>query len=359
MIALIQLSLASDQTQLDQRSNIGRQARAFTLVELLVVLAVIGILVALLLPAVQSAREAARRSQCQNNFKQTILAVHNFESTYKTLPMGNAVYAYSTTDLPSNLPPLGSQGFGWSARILPFMEESNVYKLIDKLEDSYAPGSWEASAQLIPAFVCPDDVNESKWVDCCSGKDHGGNPEADWRVTNIAGVADSQRSPVAFAFQQIADGNGLFFNFSKIAMRKITDGTSNTIAIGEVTTGGLGKDGSGVMVTVGYSWVQRNLQTARQGINGVGTVPGGRSSADPLDGDGGNRHEELFDEVGFSSFHPGGCYFGYADGRVEFLSADINQDVLAAYASRNCGEVVSGDQASGGCPPPKGTPPPR
>jgi prepilin-type N-terminal cleavage/methylation domain-containing protein/prepilin-type processing-associated H-X9-DG protein len=359
MIAINQRLGTEKRLRRNQQHNGGGLGRGFTLVELLVVIAIIGILVALLLPAVQSAREAARRAQCQNNFKQTLLAVHNYESTYKSFPMGNAVHAFDTADLPANIPPLGSQGFGWSARSLPFMEETNVYNLIDNMDDSYAPGSWEASGKLISAYVCPDDHNDSKWVDCCTGKDHFGDPEADWRVTNIAGVADSQRSPVAFAFQQIADGNGVFFNFSKIAIRKITDGTSNTAAIGEVTTGGPGKDAAGAVVTVGYSWVQRNLQTARQGINGVGTIPGGRSAADPLDGDGGNRHEELFDEVGFSSFHPGGCHFGYCDGRVEFLSADINQGVLAAYSSRNCGEVVSGDEVSGGCPPPKGTPPPR
>lgn len=333
----------------------------FTLVELLVVIAIIGILVALLLPAVQSARESARRTQCQNNFKQTMLALQNYHSTYNKFPLGNALHVFDTPDLPRDVPPLGYAGFGWSAYILPYMEESNVYNLIDDWGHVYrgSPGSWEATAQLIDPYVCPSDRNDSKWVDCCTGFQHGVDPETDWRVTNIAGVADSRRSPTSMAWQQIADGNGVLFNFSKIAIRHITDGTSQTAMIGEVTTGGEGRDGSGAIVTVGYSWVQRNLQTARQGINGPGTIPGGRSSADPLDGDGGNRHEEMYDEVGFSSFHPGGCHFGYVDGRVEFLSEDVNQPVLAAFSSRNCGETVSGDFAYGDCPPPKGTPPPR
>ena len=340
-----------------------RRSRGFTLVELLVVIAIIGILVALLLPAVQSAREAARRAQCQSNFKQAVLALQNYHSVHNVFPVGSALHLYTTPDLPNDVAPLGHQGFGWGAHILPYLEEMAVYNLIDDWGMYHywggAPGSWEACGQLIPTYLCPSEQSDSKWVDCCTGHDHGEGAESDWRVSNMAGVADGHRSPIAFAFQHIADGNGVLFNFSKVSIRKITDGTSHTVAIGEVTTGGLGRDGAGETVTVGYSWVQRNLQTARQGINGPGTIPGGRSNADPLDGDGGNRHEELFEEVGFSSYHPGGCHFAFADGRVEFLHEDINQSVLAAYSTRNCGEVISGDYATGDCPPRKGTPPPR
>jgi prepilin-type N-terminal cleavage/methylation domain-containing protein/prepilin-type processing-associated H-X9-DG protein len=346
----------------------GRGSRAaFTLVELLVVIAIIGILIALLLPAVQAARESARRTQCQNNFKQALLGVLSFEDAHKKLPPGTELWVVTTPDLPPGIPrpEWGGvsrwDGFGWSAFILPYIEQASVYNMIGNWGSYPSAASWEACGQLIETYVCPSDHNDSKWVDCCTNIDHGGIPEQDWRVANIAGVADSQRSTVAQAYQQIADGNGVFYNFSEVKLREVTDGLSNTAFLAEVTTGGVGKDGAGVEVTIGYGWIQRNIQSARQGINGPGTVPGGRNvQLDPFDGDGGNRHEELFDEVGFSSFHPGGCQFAFGDGRVAFLNQDINQRVLAAYCSRACGEAISENDATGGCPLPGGSvPPPR
>jgi len=91
-----------------------RRSTGFTLVELLVVIAIIGVLVGLLLPAVQSAREAARRMQCQNNLKQLGLAMHNYESTFRAFPMND-----------------GSRGYSPQARILPQMEQGNVQDLLN------------------------------------------------------------------------------------------------------------------------------------------------------------------------------------------------------------------------------------
>ena len=95
---------------------------------------------------------------------------------------------------------------------------------------------------------------------------------------------------------------------------------------------------------MGYTWVNRNLQDMSPGINGPGSIPGGRSdSIDPVDGDGGNRHEELYDEIGFSSFHSGGVFFLFGDGSVHFFSETVNQAVLEAMATRAGGEVISAD----------------
>src|SRR5690606_30841741 len=87
-------------------------------------------------------------------------------------------------------------GFGWSAHILPFVEQTAVHDMIGDWGQYTAAKSWAACGELIDAYVCPSDKNEVKWVDCCTGLDHGGVPEQDWRVSNIAGVADSQRSTV-------------------------------------------------------------------------------------------------------------------------------------------------------------------
>ena len=110
--------LASD--RIHAASVAGSPRRAFTLVELLVVIAIIGVMVGLLLPAVQSAREAARRMSCGNNLKQIGLALHNYEGTHKTLPSG-------TPDCCVN------NGFNWAVMIFPFLELSTVVDSMDKL----------------------------------------------------------------------------------------------------------------------------------------------------------------------------------------------------------------------------------
>lgn len=324
----------------------------FTLVELLVVIAIIGILVALLLPAVQAAREAARRVHCQNNFKQVGLALHNYLSAQRTFPPGAIFSRFSDPKSPGIATKLGLNynGFGWSAFVLPFAEFADVTSMIDNWRDyGHQPGSWQAVGQLVPMYVCPSNASSTTWVECCGGTVmHDGISEQDLRVTAMAGVADSEYALMSTSansyqptYQPTSVGNGILFNLSKIQAKHVTDGMSNTLAVGEVT-GGLGPDGggSGKLVDMGWAWATRNVQSTRLGINPAGSVPGGRNdSLQPFDGGGGNRHVQVYDETGFSSFHSGGCYFTFADGHVEFLGQDINQAVLQALATRAGDEV--------------------
>lgn len=136
---------------LSQRSRHGGPQRGFTLIELLVVIFIIGILVGLLLPAVQSAREAARRMKCHNNFKQLGLAVHNYESAHRAFPR---ISSYHT-------------GFSPQARILPFVEQGNLHNLIDYSEplmtfgsgvtQSLNPAFQGVQDRLVPVLLCPSD----------------------------------------------------------------------------------------------------------------------------------------------------------------------------------------------------------
>lgn len=326
-------------------------AYGFTLVELLVVIAVIGVLVALLLPAVQSAREAARRSKCQNNFHQVAVALHNYHAAHGQFPEGQI----------NDLTPSYYHAPGWGAKLLPYLEESAAF---DGFNDGASgniidPGMREVGGLLIEAFLCPTDPSDSTWVEISSGFNNGGGPNDDFRRSNMAGVAGAylwiEQGTISKGRKK---GRGMLINKRALATKDCTDGTSYTLMVGEVT-GGRGKS-NGLDAWIGHTWIGWNLQDVSRGINPFGSVPGGRDeSLDPFDGDGGNRHVEYYTEVGFSSYHVGGCQFLYTDGSVRYLNEDINQDVLHAYSTRADGETISGDTVAGILPPDNSGPPVR
>lgn len=343
--------------------------RGFTLVELLVVIAIIGVLVALLLPAVQAAREAARRSQCVNNFKQAGLGLIGYHDAKKVFPSGEQ-FSRVTADTFAVAQALAFpkytgnsnqfNGMAWGAFILPYIEESATYSLIDNWTIYTVGGTFEAAGKLVPTYLCPSDSSTpSLWGDCCSTVGHFGKDAQDLRISNMAGVADSRFSQVdqvtmmkyypnylapnanpyssyAPYYQASSQGNGLLFNWSKIRGKHVTDGMSHTIAVGEVT-GGKGDIGN----DRGWSWITRDVQDTKEGINPGLSTPGGRTGPF-LSTKYGNPEMELREDTGFSSFHAGGCNFVFADGHVEFISENIDQAVLESYATRAGGEMTSG-----------------
>ena len=192
--------------------------RAFTLVEVLVVIAIIGVLVALLLPAVQSSRDAARRAQCANNLKQVGLALLGYEGGHKTLPPGY-VSAYNATGDDTG------PGWGWCAYILPQMEETAIYRTIHfdlPIEDPMNA----ARVASVPSFFCPTDDTKRVWQ--AKSRDSTGKP-----LALICEVAASNYVGMYGTSEPGVDGDGVFFRNSKVALKDVTDGTSKTIAVGE------------------------------------------------------------------------------------------------------------------------------
>ncbi|MGQ0634870.1 MAG: DUF1559 family PulG-like putative transporter [Planctomycetaceae bacterium] len=185
----------------------------FTLIELLVVIAIIAVLVALLLPAVQQAREAARRTQCKNNLKQIGLAVHNYVSTFDFLPPSMAIV------------PTISSNASWSVhgRIMPYLDQVNFYNQIDLQQNwASATNAPVVSGNRVPVYVCPSDP-KTDTPRLASG-------------VNLYCTNYGFNFGTWFVFDPATGrgGDGLFFPNSRIRIEAITDGASNTLLASEV-----------------------------------------------------------------------------------------------------------------------------
>lgn len=225
-----------------------RPKRGFTLIELLVVIAIIAVLVALLLPAVQQAREAARRSQCGNNLKQLVTAIHVYEETYGMYPPGSIGPMNGNSSFPTGWcdPGLGCGvpwgHFSWAALILPMLEQTSLYEMIDFSVPAYTYSIIENGAQRGPAghannktaadsmpsvFNCPSTprVQPERQM-----KDYG--------INGGSGNCCPERTSVG--------ADGLAYVNSRVRHRDITDGTSNTFAFMELSH------------TANHSWLDRN-----------------------------------------------------------------------------------------------------
>lgn len=190
---------------------------AFTLIELLVVLAIIAILLGLLLPAVQKVREAASRMKCANNLKQMGLACHNYHDAQRSLPPGYlALISYS--DGANDTAP----GWGWAAFLLPFLEQDNLYRQIDFSQ----PVQNSLAAQtVLPMFLCPSDIVPTSPF-----------PVTDLTLSPVATLAPSSYAATCGPdASDVADpvGQGVFYRNSRTKLTDITDGTSNTVLIGD------------------------------------------------------------------------------------------------------------------------------
>lgn len=310
---------------------------AFTLVELLVVIAIIGILVGLLLPAVQSAREAARRIQCTNNLKQIGLALHNYESAHRTFPPGFISRVTGTWPGGGNNP-IPEAGPGWSnfALILPMLEQSNLHSSINFGLPIADPVNQIARSTNIPAYQCPSDA----W----------NQPVTVWPATlgirdlafvsyvNCLGGGNPANAPGYSAMYEEQPFNGMFHRNRGVRHGEISDGTSNTIGLGERASMFTPNGWAGVIPTaqtvfspmIAQSRGQTVGQTARPAIT-MSTVHVRTGGPNAPTGSPG----------GFWSPHVGGCLFALMDGSTHSIATSVDIVVFRALAGRNDGIPVS------------------
>ncbi len=285
---------------------------AFTLVELLVVIAIIGIMVGLLLPAVQAARESARRMSCTNHERQLGLALHNYHAAYDRLPAGWRV------NQPSDEP-----GWSWGAAMLPFMEEQALYEKIDFSVAIDDPKHQSVREHAIATFICPSDVGDNLfWISDAAGGtgDDFGNADATDPKLFLIGKANYV---AVFGTEEIEDdpfnGNGAFYGNSKTRFRDFLDGMSSTLILGERTT----ELGSSI-----WHGVIPTATAAEARILGVVDHPP-------------NSPIGHFDD--FSSQHAAGAHFTMADGSVRLITESIDAEVYRALATRHNHEVIPAD----------------
>ncbi len=319
-----------------------RVRRAFTLIELLVVIAIIGILISLLLPAVQKVREAANRAKCQSNLKQFGLALQNYHDTMGFFPGVRDSY------------PLA---FSAHAHLLPFMEQDNLYRLIDftgarGATSTYKGVNAQAAETPVPIFSCPSDQGSvSGGMGAVPGVTFGG--------TNYVSCVGTGASSSGVVNGDYVTGDGVFLLTYHVAIKDITDGLSNTAAFSESLYGnGLPAQSPGSPPV--------DPALLATDINGSAMDPSTCAATTTVTGQRGDRWiNGGYLSTAYNHFttpnsttpdclntannyglktarsrHPGGVNLLLCDGSVHFVTNGINLKTWQALATRAGGEVI-------------------
>ena len=322
--------------------------RGFTLIELLVVIAIIAVLIGLLLPAVQAAREAARRIQCVNNLKQVGLALHNYHDALGAFPMS---YAARSRTLPVDGQTDTAPGWGWASMILPQMEQGPIFNAVNFVLAVEAPQNATVIRTAMAAYVCPSDVTNGPFP-VLDGST-AGNALATMTPSSYAACVGNDLTDSSTGLNNDGLGNGVMFRNSRVRLADITDGSSQTIMVGERAWANV----QGV-----WAGVVTNATTRRGPMNRCPATGALFYAAATLVQAHGHLLNTDTDPDGglddYSSLHPGGANFVFGDGSVRFLKTVLRDSgqaaggstlysptslVLQALSTRNGGEVLSAD----------------
>jgi prepilin-type N-terminal cleavage/methylation domain-containing protein/prepilin-type processing-associated H-X9-DG protein len=315
-----------------------RPLHGFTLVELLVVITIIGLLIALLLPAVQAAREAARRMQCSNNLKQISLAVANYESNYRMFPAGAAIFSGSP------LPPgCACRGTGFYVSILPYLELTGVEALYNYRSNDGWSDAWCDHPVLrrtpVAAYKCP---SEAKWEN--SLYNFGGQTYNVGPMRRVYFGVTGGRNPLAINTQGHVYHDGVMYANSFTLISAISDGTSSTMMVGESTHPhryGFGPGYGNATVGGPVMWPDGGGCAGACNPRNPALESMGRcvlSTRYPINFDMvkslGSMPFDQMSDVPFFSEHPGGTHFAFCDGHTTFLSQSMNIDVYQSLSTK-------------------------
>jgi prepilin-type processing-associated H-X9-DG protein len=311
-----------------------------TIIELLVAIAIIGILIALLLVAVQQSREAARRVSCINNLKQIALAAHNFHEVRGKFPSGGHVAD------PSTLTPAGCTNL--FVELLPYIDQANLYDKWDLVDNrnNVIGGTSATQAHVINVLLCPSDPLPESVVEQTAAANWLPPPwsRGFYGISSYGGNAGTRSAPAGDwpAFPGISR-DGVFFLDSCVRLEDISDGSSNTILFGERSHRDPEYDNLRRTLLPGTAPITHTGKWGFvAGAHGVMVNVTLHSAAlinyqVPSDGDLlalQNRGSA------FGSGHPGGANFAFADSNVRFINDSTSLQVLKALSTRRGGEVA-------------------
>lgn len=320
-------------TTADSRPRVS--SRGFTLVEVLVVVAIIGLLVAILLPAVQGAREAARRMQCSNNLKQLGLAIHEYHTAFSSFPICGG---YSRTDYNPPPSPWGElDGRSWIVGILPYVEQQALFDIFspgfnhyyNNVDGMKHPDRIAAMKTDVAVLHCPSDP--SSFAPRLGQVQWWTTPVT---LTSYKGVLGDSKIGPAFGHTPIHSGgslpdchaghvecNGIFHRHTwrwPVSIAKVRDGTSNTFMVGEDIP-------------------DHNFHSVAFFTNGGWSSVSPPLNYNPIPPD----PTIWWNALGFRSRHPGGASFAMADGSIHFVSDSIDYATYMALGTRNGGEIAT------------------
>jgi len=326
--------------------------RALTLIELIVALAIIGILIALLLPAVQAAREAARRAQCSNDLKQIGLAMHNYYSTFRSFPASAVVKGQTATaPVPGSPRKDGvGAGFSWMVPILPFVEQMALYDMIDSKGSPYdgSENHKMVARTVLPVYMCPSYAGPK----FSEAPEYPANSQA---LSNYAGLGASHVASLYATEKEPIGGkkhpNGLLGPGVWVDIRDVTDGTSNTLMACETREEKYAAWFDGTTASVVALAEQTSPKFEETDARVYQPKPGVAITLNY--GDANARppkaylpaasHSGKDDWVhGPGSRHPGIANHLIADGSVHALADTIDAGIYMSLVTRAGGEVVRG-----------------
>ena len=310
-----------------------RRTRAFTLIELLVVIAIIAILIGLLLPAVQKVREAAARTQCQNNLKQIGIALHAYHDVRGTFPPGGV----------TNGPCCGTlSGTTWTVEILPYLEQDNLYKQYNQAQLNEHSSQAFVRTQSLKVFSCPSD-NPPELLQPASGPGSGLQyMTGSYRAMSGRGSTDvnsvwfddpaSGSTGLPREWKGVLHGTALQYGLSPERFASITDGTSNTIVVGEYHTRTEPRRRS----FWAYTYTSYNQSSATPfAFTLLADYQGCRTQNIALLGT--DNHCKR----GWGAFHTGGINWLFGDGAVRFLATTLDLNMFMGLATAAGGEIVN------------------